>query len=134
MFEANKTSVILSKLTRLTFEGKLIWKLADPPAHLTSGTNSKFPYYAEAKYKNEHYLGYFEERYRSYSDEFSYEWGEVSRLVLLDKFKRTIYTFPQTTALRDLSQSIHESTAQIDDVFSDLLKDFDGSSADDIPF
>lgn len=134
MFEPSKTSVILSKLTRLTFDGELIWEISHPPEALTLGTSSKFPYYAETKYKNGYFLGYFEERYKHYSDEDSFEWCETSRLILLDSYRRVIYTFPQSTALSDLSQAIHESAANIDDVFSDLLEKSKETDQKDITF
>lgn len=130
MVDIKKSSAIVSQLTRLTYENSLKWYVKPPPDTITDGSNSRFPYYAEAKYKDK-YLAYLEERSKYHHDEFYYDWIESAKLILLDGNFRMIYVFPETTALKDLSDTIKESTANIDGVFSDLLVEYNLENDED---
>jgi hypothetical protein len=130
MIDKNKASTIVSQLTRLTYENLLKWKVTQPPDTITDGSNSRFPYYAVVRYKDKN-LAYFEERYKYHHDEFAYDWIETAKLMLLDEDYRMIYIFPETTALKDLADTIKESTANIDDLFSDLLVEYNSETTND---
>jgi hypothetical protein len=125
MFEDSKADQIITGLTKLTVKNELKWDINLPAECIASGTSSKFPFYAEAVYKHR-VLAFALERYKNYAEVDEYEWSEVFRLFLLDSRRKLQYTFPQSSAMRDLHQAIQEQTADIDDLFEDLI--------DDIPF
>jgi hypothetical protein len=120
MFEDPRVDIIISKLTRLTVKGELRWSRTQPPFTISGGTNSKFPYYAEASYEH-NIIGYIEERYRIYQDADNYDWGSVRRLVMFDLHHNIIYNFPPSSALSDLALAIQEEVADIANVFNKLL-------------
>lgn len=130
MVDKNKISTIISQLTRLTYENKLKWKVKSAPDTITLGSNSRFPYYAEVPYKGK-YVAYLEERYKYHHDEFAYDWVESAKLLLLDDNLRINFEFPQTTALKDLADTIKETTSNLDEVFSDLLVEYHQVSLED---
>lgn len=121
MFEDTKTDQIISQLTRLTAEGKLKWTRTQPGRSLSGGTDSRFPFYCEAKY-NDRLLAVVQERYEYFvPDTESFRWGEAIKLLMLDQDHQLMYTFPPSSGLSDLVDAVQEQLANIDDVFADLL-------------
>ncbi len=123
MASDNEMIAIVSKLNRLTQEGKLIWESRDVPKALTIATDDMIVSFYGATYKGRN-LGIYDERYESYNSDFDRcFWSTRLVLAFFSKEWRKEWEFPQTPGVGELFQSVQYQVADIGGTISDFLED-----------
>jgi len=122
---------VITKLNRLTQEGKIQWKRMKPPANLITGTDVKIFDFYGTKYKGRN-IGLYEERYQGYDDDFFYGTYWTDRLVLafFSENWGKEWEFPKSTGIYELLTSIKYEVADVDTFMDEILKDSDDREED----
>jgi hypothetical protein len=123
------TIQVITKLNRLTQEGKLKWERMQPPASLTSGTDSKvFDFYG-TRYKGRN-IGLYEERYQAFDDEYFHRsyWTDKEVLAFFSDEWQKEWEFPIGAGVLELLTSVKYQIAGVDSFISDLLEDGGGKA------
>lgn len=122
---------VITKLNRLTQEGKLEWSRTKPPDSLTTGTDEQiFEFYCTT-YKDRN-IALYEERYQAYDDEYFHRSYWTSRLVLAffsDDWEKE-WEFPRSAGIFELLKSVQYQVADVDTFIDEILKDSDDGEKD----
>lgn len=127
----NEIIQVITKLNRLTQEGKIHWERMEPPAYLTTGTDVKILDFYGTEYKGRN-IGIYEERYQDYDDVFGHGIYWTDRLVLAffsEKWGQE-WEFPKSTGIYELLTSIKYEVADVDTFMDEILKDGDDREED----
>jgi hypothetical protein len=120
--DINKKYVsVISKLNRLTQEGKITWRRKDPPEELTKGkdeivVNFYFAIYEERK------ICVYEERSKVYGPDIdSFCWDRRIILALFTEEWEKEWEFPQVSGLNELFQSVLYQIAEVSSFIDKVL-------------
>jgi hypothetical protein len=116
----------VTKLNRLTQEGRLRWRLTKAPASLTRGSSNPIAAYFECDLMGK-LVGIYEERYQDWSEETK-EWHWSPRLVLglFDGEGHQLWEFPDRLAgLNDLWNAVRYRSADVDEYLDSVLAEDD---------
>ena len=117
---------VITKLNRLTQEGKIKWERREPPPSLVTGTDSKIFDFFATNYKGRN-IGLFEERYQGWDEDYFHGAYWTDRLVLA--FFSTAWEkeweFPKSPGIYELLTSIKYQVAEVETFMNDFLKEDD---------
>jgi hypothetical protein len=115
----------ISKLNRLTQEGKIRWTRRSVPKGLTRGTEDYIDSFYSAKHKDK-FLGVYELRYRTYDSESdSFFWTSQLVLALFTADWSKLWEFPPTSGTTELLRSIEYQVSGVEDFVDGLLSESD---------
>ena len=114
----------VSKLNRLTQEGKIEWERIPPPRSLTAGSDTEVAILFRATAKDQN-IGLWEERYQDYNAEFDrLYWATRLMLGLFDEDWTLVWEFPANlSGLWELMDSVKQKVGGVDNFLSDFLKE-----------
>jgi hypothetical protein len=125
MKSREKYTKIISKLNRLTKEGRVDWEKCTPSDAPRIGGNADWVDFFKTRYADTN-LGIGESRFESYSEEFDkMYWTERAVWVLLDDMGSLEYELPTLEGLWNLLESIRYSLADVDSTIDRLLSALD---------
>lgn len=134
-----KLTALIVKLNKLTLQGKLTWKIKEPPRLMIQGTDSHIPFYVVTEYQGQSFALYqcrsLEQEQPSYQSSLlslpafarpplTNYWDERVILALIDKQGRVLWEEEsQQSALSDLLETVRRKVSNIDNVIDALLSD-----------
>lgn len=126
MQDENWTEVV-TKLNRLTQEGKIKWEASLPPKNLVAGTDDKVVTVFYGNYRNR-WIGLFERRYQGFDpDTETYYWTSQPIIGIFsgtDRDAVLLWEFPSVgTASDDLLESVRYQSVDGKQLLEELLSD-----------
>jgi hypothetical protein len=123
--ETGRLVKFVAKLNRMTQEGRIEWRLIDPPEYLTSDASDKIPFYFVARINNQ-YLGLYILRYHD-SDSYHNEpfWSEKTVLAFCAPDWTPIWEFPPIAGIDELLESVQRQYVRVDSFIDEFLAEDD---------
>lgn len=112
---------VISKLNRLTQEGKIEWERMHPPESLTIGTDDKIIDFFTSHYKDKN-IGLYEERYQDYDPDYDRTyWTSVWELAFFSNEWEIDWVFPRKPGIFELLESVRYQVAGVDTIIDEFL-------------
>ena len=116
-------SKVITKLNRLTQEGKITWDRIDPPKGLITGTDDHIINFYTASYKSKN-IGLYEERYQDYAPDYdTFYWTERTVLAFFSSDMVKAWAFPALAGVYELKESVEYQVSDVDVFVSEFLGD-----------
>ena len=114
---------VISKLNRLTQEGKIEWKRIHPPENLTLGTDEKIVDFFATSYKDRK-IGLYEERYQAYDGDYDQSyWTSRWILAFFSGSWDLDWVFPHKPGIFELLESVRYKITGVDEIIDEFLDD-----------
>ncbi|XLX38464.1 hypothetical protein ACK25U_11800 [Ectopseudomonas mendocina] len=110
----------VDKLIELTQIGSLDWARYDPPRSLT-GSGNRVDFVYDAEYEGQD-IRVYEHFYKSYHDEYEYQWNSEVVIELIDSYGVATFRFPATRNSRDLLRAIQYEKSGVADFLNKFNK------------
>ncbi len=124
MVEERRLVSVVSKLNRLTQEGKIQWERREPPDTLTSGTDSIIGVFYCTTYEGRN-IGVYEERYQAFGDDYEerFCWSRHIGLAFFSEDWKKIWEFPLIPGKSELLEAVQYHAEDIDVALDEILKE-----------
>jgi hypothetical protein len=133
--DADKWVDAITRLTKLTQEGKLEWSTVSPGGVLVNDDSQQVESAFTAYHKDKR-LRLYKKRFKvedpnplltgmmvaPFAPKYPY-WAAQIYLELIDDYGQSLWTFPEVSALRDLLTSVKYQASGVKDLLDDLLKE-----------
>jgi len=113
---------LVAKLNRDTKENKIKWRVSPSGALSLAGTETVLDNAYICKVLDK-YIRLFRLKAKFYYDEGAYEWVENYRLEFVDVTGKSEWTFPDSTAIYDLYETVRYKTSNVEDFFNKFIGD-----------